>query len=284
MHKLKWKCELYSELYRRGSQSLSRKAKIFGIINVIASVAGGTAIFSNLPYQSVAVTIGTGVTMYLLSVMIGINEFLSYRTLAGEYKDASGSFDEVAQMIERQLVQEPRYRQEAHDFLLWIYREYNGVYESSPMLTSKLTKELEKRLAAGKEQVGADSNDSPGNASSHQQAAGSQTDDEDEDSDELIRTASAARSASSRRRRQLQQTDDRDQDQDRRKRTRAPAPRGSSLSPSSEASVASKQSSPERDVELGGGNGGSNGAAYDPLAMDIGDLRLEYELMRYANE
>ena len=145
---LKKKALVFKWLFQQGSIKLGRKGKIFGIVNVCASVASGSAIFANLPYDSDVVTIITGIVMYLLSVSIGLNEFLDYSNEADSYKDASLAFGKVAQMIDRQLIQDPYYRQEAKDFIIWIEREFNSVYENSPLLSPSLLAEFEKKFGS----------------------------------------------------------------------------------------------------------------------------------------
>lgn len=148
LKKLQSKSMVYKLLYARTAQKLAKKGKGLAITNVITTATAGTTLLANIPYSETAVTIITGLVLYVDSIMIGISEFLNYTSQADDHRTAETDFDDLVNIIQRQLILEPEERQHAKDFMVWVDREFKMKFEKSPLISPRMIKKMEKEYGS----------------------------------------------------------------------------------------------------------------------------------------
>jgi len=148
LKKLQSKSMVYKMLYARSAQKLAKKGKGLAITNVITTATAGTTLLANIPYSETAVTIITGLVLYVDSIMIGISEFLNYTSQADDHRTAETDFDDLVNVIQRQLTFEREERQHAKDFMVWVDREFKMKFEKSPLISPHMIKKMEKEFGS----------------------------------------------------------------------------------------------------------------------------------------
>lgn len=146
MNNLEKKCEIYRWLFTTGSGKLHKKGQFLGIFNVVIMAINATIQVVNIQYNNSAITIISVIILFINTMSVGIAEFLQLKGQAEKYKDAASKFEELKNMIHRQLILESDQRQDAKDFIVWIEREFKNVFESSPLISPGLLSEFEKKF------------------------------------------------------------------------------------------------------------------------------------------
>jgi len=148
LKKLQNKALVYKMLHGRTAAHLSRKGKVMKIINIISTASAGTTLLGNIDASNKVVTIITAVVLYLTSILIGISEFMDWSAEADNHKTAEADFSDLISIIERQLVIEPPYRQQAREFMLWVDHDFKMKMDKSPLIEQRMVKKMEKQFGS----------------------------------------------------------------------------------------------------------------------------------------
>lgn len=148
LQRLQSKAMVYKMLHSRSAILLARKSKIMSIVNILATTTAGTTLLANLPYSNTVVNIVAAFVLYLTSILTAVSQFVMDNSEADDHKTAENDFEDLVQTIERQLVFEPKFRQNAREFLIWIDRDFRSKFEKSPMISPRMIKKMEKEFGS----------------------------------------------------------------------------------------------------------------------------------------
>lgn len=148
LKRLQSKALVYKMLHSRSAVKLARKSKIMSIVNIVATATAGTTLFANLPYSNTVVNVITALILYITSILVAISEFVMDSSEVDEHKTAENDFEDLVQTIGRQLVFEPRFRQHAREFVIWIDRDFRSKFEKSPLISPSMIKKMEKEFGS----------------------------------------------------------------------------------------------------------------------------------------
>ncbi len=137
---------VFKLLHARQAAHLAKKGKIMKVINVVFTSISGTTVLANIEFDETWILIAVGLLMYLTAIMIGISEFMDYSSEAENHKTAETDFEELTNLIERQLVLEPKYRQNAREFMIWADRDFNIKKTKNPLITDRTKKQIHKKF------------------------------------------------------------------------------------------------------------------------------------------
>jgi hypothetical protein len=148
LRRLQNQARAYKLLHSSRAAHLARKGKIMKIINIISVATSGTTLLSNLEFDEKWVNVGTALQLYLTAILIGISEFMDWSAEADEHRTAETDFGDLVNLIERQLVLEPRYRQNARDFMSWVDHDFKMKFDKNPKVPNQTVKKLMKQFGS----------------------------------------------------------------------------------------------------------------------------------------
>lgn len=148
LRRLQNQARAYKLLHSSRASHLSKKGKVMKVINIIATATSGTTLLANLEWEEKWINVASALLMYLTAICIGITEFTDWSAEAEEHRTAETDFGDLVNMIERQLVLEPRYRQNARDFMTWIDHDFKMKFEKNPKVPPQTVKKLMKQFGS----------------------------------------------------------------------------------------------------------------------------------------
>ncbi len=140
------KAASYKWMHDRSAGYYGQFAMWWGIFNTAVLLGVGTSVFSSIAYCNTVwwVQIITGLVTYLVTFSVNISNFLDFQGCSKEHKRAGSEWSELYHNIQRQLVLNRRDRQYAKDYLMWITKEFDSLYNRSPDIPDTISNKFTK--------------------------------------------------------------------------------------------------------------------------------------------